>query len=72
MCLSNTLGMLSGPRALWLCSWWRASWKIAGVILPNIIWWFGDGPAGIVMSQGKGSSGLICLSGDRILVYFVD
>ena len=30
--------------------------------------WFGVGPAGIAWSQGKGSSGLIFLTGDRSLV----
>ena len=68
ICLSITPGMLSKLGALWLGSWWRASWKIAGEIVPITMCWFGVGLAEITLSQGKGSCGLIFMHGDRSLV----
>ncbi len=47
MCLSKTPGIMSGPGILLLSSWWRASWKITGILLPIFRCWVGGGPVGI-------------------------
>ena len=68
MCLSKMPGILSGPGALWLGSCRRASWKIAGVMLPIIMFLVGGVPAGMSWSQGKEARGLISLFGESAFV----
>ena len=68
MCLSKMPGILSGDGALWLENWRRASWKIAGVMLPIIMFLVGGAPSGMAWNQGKEARGLIRLSGERAFV----
>jgi hypothetical protein len=65
MCLSKMRGILLGPGALWLGRWRRASWKIAGVMLPIIRFLVGGVPEGMAWSQRKEARSLIRLSGER-------
>ncbi len=68
MCLSKMPEILSGSGALWLGSWRRPSWKIAGVMLPTIMFLVGCVSAGMACSQGKEARGLIRLSGESAFV----
>ncbi len=68
MCLSMMPGILSGPGALLLGSWRRASWKIAGIMLPIIMFLVGGVSAGMAWIQGKEARGMIRSSGERAFV----
>ena len=57
--------MLSGPGALWLGRRRRASLKTAGVSLPMIMCWGGEGVAGIASIQGNAPFGSTLGSGER-------
>ncbi len=66
MCLRRMPGILSGPGVLWLGSMSLASWNVAGVMLPTIMFFFpGVVPAEMAWSQGKVARGFTWLYGGR-------
>ena len=65
MYLISTPGMLSGPGALWLGRRRRASLNTAGVSLPMIMCWGGEGVAWIAAIQGNAPFGSTMGYGER-------